>query len=189
MSESISAVEARQKLGELLNRVALRKEEIIIERAGKKIARLLPIDNEKPLPRGRLDFRKAIADLKGTAFNRFTDNFLDFPTTVTNEPFIAGARFIGRYIPVAKQDAGDLESKRKRGCAALKIMDEHLATRPFMAAGSYTIADIALYAYTHVAGEAGLELGDYPAVGAWLQRVAGQPGHIPITHLCPSLDS
>ena len=59
MSESISAVEARQKLGELLNRVALRKEEIIIERAGKKIARLLPIDNEKPLPRGKLDFRKA----------------------------------------------------------------------------------------------------------------------------------
>jgi prevent-host-death family protein len=59
MSESISAVEARQKLGELLNRVALRKEEIIIERAGKKIARLLPIDNENPLPRGKLDFRKA----------------------------------------------------------------------------------------------------------------------------------
>ncbi len=59
MSKSISAVEARQKLGEILNRVSLRREEIIIERAGKKIARLLPIENEVSRPRGKLDFRKA----------------------------------------------------------------------------------------------------------------------------------
>jgi prevent-host-death family protein len=59
MSQSVSAVEARQKLGELLNRVALRREEIIIERAGKKIARLSPIENEVPRTRGKLDFRKA----------------------------------------------------------------------------------------------------------------------------------
>ncbi len=59
MSQSVSAVEARQKLGEMLNRVALRREEIIIERAGKQIARLCPIDNEKSRPQGRLDFRKA----------------------------------------------------------------------------------------------------------------------------------
>jgi prevent-host-death family protein len=59
MSQSVSAVEAQQKLGELLNRVALRREEIIIERAGKKIARLAPIENEAPRPKGKLDFRKA----------------------------------------------------------------------------------------------------------------------------------
>jgi len=59
MRQSISAVEARQKLGEILNRVALRREEIIIERAGKKIARLLPIENKASRPRGKLDFRKA----------------------------------------------------------------------------------------------------------------------------------
>ena len=59
MGQSISAVEARQKLGEMLNRVALRREEIIIERAGRKIARLSPVDDEKPRPMGRLDFRKA----------------------------------------------------------------------------------------------------------------------------------
>jgi prevent-host-death family protein len=59
MGRSVSAVEARQKLGELLSRVALRQEEIIIERAGKKIARLSPIGNESPRSRGRLDFRKA----------------------------------------------------------------------------------------------------------------------------------
>ena len=59
MSQSVSAVEARQKLGEILNRVALRREEIIIERAGKKIARLSPIGYEAPRSRGKLYFRKA----------------------------------------------------------------------------------------------------------------------------------
>lgn len=59
MGQSISAVEARQKLGEILNRVLLRREEIIIERAGKKIARLSPIESEAPRPMGKLDFRKA----------------------------------------------------------------------------------------------------------------------------------
>ncbi len=59
MSQSVSAVEARQKFGEMLNRVALLREEIIIERAGKKIARLSPIDNEESRSQGRLDFRKA----------------------------------------------------------------------------------------------------------------------------------
>ena len=59
MSQSVSAVEARQRLGEILNRVALLREEIIIERAGRKIARLSPVDNEEIRPRGKLDFRKA----------------------------------------------------------------------------------------------------------------------------------
>jgi antitoxin (DNA-binding transcriptional repressor) of toxin-antitoxin stability system len=59
MSRSVSAVEARQKFGEMLNRVALMREEIIIERSGKKIARLSPVENEDSRPRGRLDFRKA----------------------------------------------------------------------------------------------------------------------------------
>jgi prevent-host-death family protein len=59
MSETISAVEARQKFGEMLNRVALRHEEIIIERAGRKIARLSPMDKVKKLPQGKLDFRRA----------------------------------------------------------------------------------------------------------------------------------
>ena len=59
MSQSISAVEARQRLGEMLNRVALKGEEIIIERAGRKIARLSPIDAARTSPEGKLDFRKA----------------------------------------------------------------------------------------------------------------------------------
>ena len=56
-----------------------------------------------------------------------------------------------------------------------------LLTQPFLVADRFTLADIALYAYTHVAPEAGLELGSYPAIRDWIARVAAQPGHAPIT--------
>jgi glutathione S-transferase len=59
-------------------------------------------------------------------------------------------------------------------------MEGHLAGREFMVGERYTIADIALYAYTHVAPEGGFELEPYPAIRAWLERVAAQPGHIEI---------
>ena len=60
-------------------------------------------------------------------------------------------------------------------------MERHLADREFLVGERYTIADIALYAYTHVAPEGGFELDPYPAISAWLGRVADQPGHILIT--------
>jgi glutathione S-transferase len=60
-------------------------------------------------------------------------------------------------------------------------MERHLARREFLVAGRYSVADIALYAYTHVADEGGFDLSRYAAIGAWIERVAGQPGHVPIT--------
>ena len=60
-------------------------------------------------------------------------------------------------------------------------MEDHLSHRAFIVGDSYTIADISLYAYTHVADEGGFNLGDYPGVGAWLERIAGQPRHVLIT--------
>jgi glutathione S-transferase len=65
--------------------------------------------------------------------------------------------------------------------AALGVMEAHLAKQPFFVEARYTIADMALYAYTHVAEEGGFALAPYPAVRAWLERVAAQPGHVPIT--------
>ena len=59
-------------------------------------------------------------------------------------------------------------------------MERHLEGRAYFAAERFTVADIALYAYTHVADEGGFELGRYPATGAWLERVAADPGHVPI---------
>ena len=69
----------------------------------------------------------------------------------------------------------------KRGYAALDVMEKHLATRQFFVAEKYGLADIALYAYTHVADEGGFDLSKYPAINAWMKRVAAQPNHIAIT--------
>jgi glutathione S-transferase len=64
------------------------------------------------------------------------------------------------------------------GRAALGVMEAHLAKQPFFVAQTYTLADIALYAYTHVANEGGFDLTPYKAVSAWIERVASQPGYV-----------
>lgn len=64
------------------------------------------------------------------------------------------------------------------GRRALEIMEAHLATRKFFVGERYSIADIALYAYTHVAEERGFDLRVYPSLGAWLTRLVQQPGHL-----------
>jgi len=74
-----------------------------------------------------------------------------------------------------------LEDWTEYGYQALRVMDQHLEQRPFFAADRYTIADIALYAYTHMAHESVFDLTGFPAIGAWLKRVADQPGHVPIS--------
>jgi glutathione S-transferase len=77
--------------------------------------------------------------------------------------------------------AAELEAKRNGGTKALVALERHLAEHEFLVGERYSIADIALYAYTHVAPEGGFTLEPYPAVRAWLTRVAAEPGHISIT--------
>jgi len=96
----------------------------------------------------------------------------------SHEPYIAVARFW--MLAEISPEVSDLEEKMRGGKAALKAMDRYLDEREFLVAGRYTIADIALYAYTHVAPEGRFDLHPYPAVRAWLERVAAQPGHVPI---------
>jgi glutathione S-transferase len=72
-------------------------------------------------------------------------------------------------------------NKLKLGYDALGVMERHLAGDDFFLGGRYTVADITLYAYTHVAHEGGFDLADYPAVRTWMGRFAAQPGHVPIT--------
>ncbi len=97
----------------------------------------------------------------------------------SHEPYIAVARFwVHAGITPTESDA---EAKRRGGTAALRAMEGHLAGREFLVAERYTIADIALYAYTHVAPEGGFDLEPYPAIREWLGRVEAQPGHIAIT--------
>jgi glutathione S-transferase len=100
----------------------------------------------------------------------------------SHEPNIATVRYwITHAIPVTPLMEVSTPAKRALGAAALAVMEGHLATREFFVGDSYSIADIALYAYTHVAGEGGFDLAPYPNVRAWLARVAAQPRHIPIT--------
>jgi glutathione S-transferase len=99
----------------------------------------------------------------------------------SHEPNVATPRFWLHYLPKDKVDPVQLAKKQELGRAALGVMDKHLATRTFFVADRYSIADIALYAYTHVAHEADLDLGPFPHVRSWLGRVAEQPRHVPIT--------
>jgi len=98
-----------------------------------------------------------------------------------HEPSIAVARFWTKHLEMNALQRELLPQKREQGYAALGVMEGHLAGRDFFVADRYTIADIALYAYTHVADEGEFDLGSFPAIRAWLDRVAAQPGHIPIT--------
>jgi glutathione S-transferase len=98
----------------------------------------------------------------------------------SHEPYIAVLRF-WTHAGWLTEKAAQVPERRKRGLSALGVMERHLAERDWIAAGRYTIADIALYAYTHVAHEGGFDLGPFPAVRRWLERVRREPRHIPIT--------
>ena len=96
-----------------------------------------------------------------------------------HEPHVAVARFWVHYRG-GSVDPAALAERRAGGYRALDAMEKHLAGRQFLVGERYSLADISLYAYTHVAGEGGFELQRYPAIRAWLDRVASQPGHVPI---------
>jgi glutathione S-transferase len=99
----------------------------------------------------------------------------------SHEPYVATPRFILKHLPADSARRAELPDRLARGRAALGVMEAHLNTNPFFVGNRYSVADIALYAYTHVAHEAQLDLTPFPAVRDWLARVASQPKHIPIT--------
>ncbi|MGH6876193.1 MAG: glutathione S-transferase family protein [Rhizomicrobium sp.] len=101
----------------------------------------------------------------------------------SHEPYIAVARFWLAYAP-----KDELEKKHHlipewhaKGNAALAVMNQHLGTNDWFAGERYSVADIALFAYTHCAGEGGFDLLAFPAVVRWLDRVRDQPRHIPLS--------
>jgi glutathione S-transferase len=100
----------------------------------------------------------------------------------SHEPNIATLRhWITHHVEMTPERHAAAPGKRKQGVAALEVMERHLGKRRFFAGERYTIADIALYAYTHVADEGGFDLAPFGAVRDWLARVAAQPGHVGIT--------
>jgi glutathione S-transferase len=97
----------------------------------------------------------------------------------SHEPYIATSRFLLQHRPDTPERAAALAVRRDGGWAALKVMEGHLSKDDFFV-GDYTIADIALFAYTQVSQEGGFPLDDFPKIRAWIERVKAQPGFIPI---------
>jgi glutathione S-transferase len=99
----------------------------------------------------------------------------------SHEPTIAVVRHWVAHLGKTAANEPLLPAKIAGGERALGVMEGHLAKQPWFAGDAYSIADIALYAYTQVGEEGGFDLRAYPAIGDWLGRVAAQPGHIAIT--------
>ena len=118
------------------------------------------------LPSGRLD--RALT-LQRMFFEQYS-----------HEPNIAAARHWTRHVEMTGARRAQLPAKQEGGNAALAVMERHLGEADWFGGEAITVADIALYACTHVAKEGGFNLGLYPAVGAWLGRVARQPAHVPM---------
>lgn len=95
-----------------------------------------------------------------------------------HEPTIAVRRFIKKFLKLPADRQAEYDAKEDGGNRALQVMEKALAARDFLVGKSYSVADISLYAYTHVADEGGFDLSRYPAVTDWLARVRQQPGYI-----------
>jgi glutathione S-transferase len=98
----------------------------------------------------------------------------------SHEPFIAVARFINKYLGLPADKAEEYAAKQTGGHKALQVMERQLAQTPFLTGENATTADVTLYGYTHVADEGGFELETYPAIRAWLDRVAELPNFRPM---------
>lgn len=98
-----------------------------------------------------------------------------------HEPTIAVARSMLMHSEMTEDRKITLKEKQKKGYDTLNVMEQHLANRTYIVGDVYSVADIALYAYTHVADEGGFDLSGLPHIRAWLERVKSQDRHIPIT--------
>ena len=96
----------------------------------------------------------------------------------SHEPYIAVARFIAKYLGLPDDRREDYLAKQAGGHKALQVMESQLQQTPFLIGDTYTIADISLYGYTHVADEGGFDVERYPAIVRWLARVKSHPRHV-----------
>ena len=96
----------------------------------------------------------------------------------SHEPYIAVARFIKKYLGFPEARRAEFDVKQQGGYKALQVMEHQLAKTPYMVGDVYSLADISLYAYTHVAEEGGFELAEYPHIRSWFKRIESHPLHI-----------
>jgi len=96
----------------------------------------------------------------------------------SHEPFIAVARFIAKYLGLPEDRKSEYIAKQSGGHKALKVMGEQLQSSPYLVGSEFTIADISLYGYTHVAHEGGFDLSEYPSIQRWIARIQANPKYI-----------
>jgi glutathione S-transferase len=103
------------------------------------------------------------------------------------EPFISPARFFSIILPERKEEMADqIADWQSRAALGMEQLNAHLSARTFMVDNRYSIADIAIYGYVHVANEGGIDFGLYPAIGQWIERVQNQPGYQHILSFKPA---
>ena len=98
----------------------------------------------------------------------------------SHEPYIATVRFWVKFAGKAEEKKLEIVERTARGYAALGVMEKALSASPFLVGERATLADIALYAYTHVAPQGGFSLDEFPAIRRWLYRVPAEPGFVPM---------
>jgi len=96
----------------------------------------------------------------------------------SHEPAIAVNRYLMHYAPPGDPRRNQIALNAEKGNFALSVMERHLTAHDWFCPAGYSIADMALYAYTHVADEGGFDLSPYPKIGGWMARLASQPGHV-----------
>ena len=101
----------------------------------------------------------------------------------SHEPNIATSRFIIKYLGNPPDRKASLTEKKAGGYKALEVMEQQLLRNPFITGENYNIADIALFAYTHVADEGGFDLLDYAAIRGWIERIEGRPNYVPMSKI------
>jgi glutathione S-transferase len=98
----------------------------------------------------------------------------------SHEPYIAVARYINLYLGLPEDRKAEYEAKQAGGYRALEVMDKQLSQTPFLLGNQISLADISLFAYTHVAHEGGFDLAAYPAIRNWITLIRDQKGFIPM---------
>lgn len=165
-------------------RGASRTDEFLAKNANGRIP-LVQLDDGRLLAESNailFYFAEGTPFLSANRFERAETLQWMFFEQYSHEPNIATSRF-WRMHPELMNDEkrAQLPQKQALGYAALAVMEGHLAQHSYFVANRYGIADIALYAYTHVAEEGGFDLAAYPAVRAWIERIRAQPGYVTIT--------
>lgn len=123
-------------------------------------------------------FSEGTALMPQQALSRFRVQEWQFYEQYNHEPTIAVRRYIKMFLGLPAERQAEFDSKEEGGYRALEVMEQRLAKHNFLVGDSYSVADISLYAYTHVADEGGFELGRFPGICDWLERVRQQPGYI-----------